>query len=71
MKSPVVRIVVPADVIGEGIGCGQGTKVFINGIEFKNLKHIKYGEEVSLEEVRTSKLALTFYGDILVERDNA
>ncbi len=70
MKATQVKVLVPYDADAkQGIVSGAGTRVFINGIEFENLEHIKYSTEVGVNEVVKSTITLTFAGDILVERN--
>lgn len=54
----------------DGIG-STGAKVFINGTEFTLLTDVKHSGHFAADDIRTSKLELTFIGDIIVERGDA
>lgn len=63
MNPPQVKIVAPNGMITTG----HGAKVFINGIEFENLHHISFTSDIGVDDVITSTISLTFYGNVLVE----
>jgi hypothetical protein len=65
MKTPEVRVVLPR----EGLS-SNGAKVFIDGKEFGDLTDVRFSGGFGVDDIRTSKLELTFYGDIIVERGN-